>query len=133
MYPLDGSLFLSFPFTNYIKTFYRMTNDPPQKISLCVFLSLERYLPSGSQHVSREIQLIEFPPCQKCICPLSQFRSGGGFSLHQREVSKQYNPHNPGICSYFLFIISNSEVIHICQHCSFPASTGTQNYNIFLI
>lgn len=48
MYPLDGSLSLSFQFTNYIKTFYTMTNDPSQEISLCVFLLSRRYLPSGS-------------------------------------------------------------------------------------
>lgn len=50
----------------------------------------------------------KIPLCQKHICPLSQFRSGGGFS-DPREVSKQYNLHNPGMCSYILVIISNSE------------------------
>ena len=59
-YPLDGSLSLSFPFTNYIKTFYGLTNDPSQEISLCIFLLSRRYLPNGSQHVSREMQLIKF-------------------------------------------------------------------------
>lgn len=48
VYPLDGSLSLSFPFTNYIKTFSMVTNDPSQEISLCTFPLLKRCFFSGS-------------------------------------------------------------------------------------
>lgn len=133
MYPLDGSLSLSLPFTNSIKTFYTMTNDPFHlKKSHCVYsCSQEDTCPVECSTLAGKCISYKFLLLRNAHSPSSDLVQ---VLVTLRKSPSSIKLYDTGICSYCYYfyylytiisVISNSKQIFTLVNNGVPAYTGT--------